>query len=154
RQRPDGSPHRSLRKGVMSHRSDSWIIEHTHNTARFFTENRHVSWMVLVFTVIAGIYGYNKMPQRKDPDIPIRVALAICNWPGVETVKVEQLVTRKIEEKCAENAWVSKITSTTRVGVSFVYIELKDNAPDTGKQFDDIKFKLDNIYDLPEGAGP
>src|SRR5262249_2457197 len=76
------------------------------------------------------------------------------NWPGVETVKVEQLVTRKIEEKCAENAWVSKITSTTRVGVSFVYIELKDNAPDTGKQFDDIKFKLDNIYDLPEGAGP
>jgi multidrug efflux pump subunit AcrB len=138
----------------MPHRPDRWLIENTHNTARFFTENRHVSWTVLIFTVFAGVFGYFRMPQSKDPDVPVRVALAICNWPGVETRKVEQLVTRKIEQKVAENVTVDKIESTTRIGASFVYITLKEDVEDTGKQFDDIKMRLDAIGDLPEGAGP
>ncbi len=95
------------------------------------------------------------MPQRKDPDIPVRVAVAICSWPGVATEKVEQLVTRKIEEKMAENITVKKIESTTRVGVSFVYVTLQDNIDETGKQFDDIKLKLDDLQNsLPDGVGP
>lgn len=139
----------------MAHKPDNWFIQNTHNTARFFTENRHISWMVLVATVVWGIFGYFKMPQRKDPDIPVRVAVAICSWPGVATEKVEQLVTRKIEEKMAENITVKKIESTTRVGVSFVYVTLQDNIDETGKQFDDIKLKLDDLQNsLPDGVGP
>lgn len=139
----------------MAHKPDNWFIQNTHNTARFFTENRHISWMVLVATVVWGIFGYFKMPQRKDPDIPVRVAVAICPWPGVATEKVEQLVTRKIEEKMAENITVKRIESTTRVGVSFVYVTLQDNFDDPGKQFDDIKLKLDDLQNsLPDGAGP
>jgi multidrug efflux pump subunit AcrB len=139
----------------MAHKTDNWFIQNTHNTARFFTENRHISWMVLVATVVWGIFGYFNMPQRKDPDIPVRVAVAICPWPGVRTEKVEQLVTRKIEEKMAENNTVKRIESTTRVGVSFVYVTLQDNIDETGKQFDDIKLKLDDLQDsLPDGAGP
>lgn len=139
----------------MAHKPDNWFIQNTHNTARFFTENRHISWMVLVATVVWGIFGYFKMPQRKDPDIPVRVAVAICSWPGVATEKVEQLVTRKIEEKMAENITVKRIESTTRVGVSFVYVTLQDNIDETGKQFDDIKLKLDDLQNsLPDGVGP
>lgn len=139
----------------MAHKPDNWFIQNTHNTARFFTENRHISWMVLVATVAWGIFGYFKMPQRKDPDIPVRVAVAICSWPGVVTEKVEQLVTRKIEEKMAENITVKRIESTTRVGVSFVYVTLQDNIEETGKQFDDIKLKLDGLQSsLPDGVGP
>jgi multidrug efflux pump subunit AcrB len=139
----------------MSHKTDNWLIEHTHNTARFFTENRHIAWMVLIATFVWGVFGYLNMPQRKDPDIPVRVAVAICPWPGVPTEKVEQLVTRKIEEKMAENTTVKKIESTTRVGVSFVYVTLQDDIEETGKQFDDIKLKLDDLQNsLPDGAGP
>jgi multidrug efflux pump subunit AcrB len=139
----------------MAHgHSDEWRIQNTHNTARFFTETRHVSWTVLVITVIAGVFGYFGMPQRKDPDVPVRMALAICPWPGVATEKVEQLVTRRIEETVAENTRVDRIESTTRVGVSFVYITLQDDFDDPGKEFDDIKLRLDDVRDLPEGAGP
>src|SRR5262245_34883075 len=139
----------------MSHlKSDDWHVQHTHNTARFFTENRHISWVALAATFLAGYLGYTSMPQRKDPDIPIRVALVICPWPAVETEKVEQLVTRRIEEVVAENTRVKRIESTTRVGVSFVYITMHENFPDVGKEFDDIKLRLDGIRDLPDGAGP
>jgi multidrug efflux pump subunit AcrB len=129
-------------------------IERTHNTARFFTETRHVSWVLLIGTILWGIYGYFSMPQRKDPDIPVRQALALCPWPGASAEKIEQLVTRRIEEKVAENVKVDKIESNTRTGITAVYITLVEGTRDTGKEFDDIKLKLDKITDLPDGAGP
>jgi multidrug efflux pump subunit AcrB len=138
----------------MAHKSDSWIIANVHNTARFFTENRHIAWMTLVATIIWGVLGYFRMPQRKDPDIPVKVALAICRWPGVEAVRVEQLVARRIEETMAENVTVKEITSTSRLGVAFVWVTLKDEVSDPAKELDDIKLRLDGIGDLPQGAGP
>jgi hypothetical protein len=94
------------------------------------------------------------MPQRKDPDIPVRQAVALCPWPGASAEKIEQLVTRKIEEKMAENVKVDKIESNTRTGTTAVYVTLTEGTLDTGKQFDDIKLRLDGIHDLPDGAGP
>ena len=35
-----------------------------------------------------------------------------------------------------------------------VIITLVEGLADTGKEFDDIKLKLDTIRDLPDGAGP
>ncbi|HEY7491142.1 MAG TPA: efflux RND transporter permease subunit, partial [Candidatus Tectomicrobia bacterium] len=139
----------------MAHgKSDADIIQTTHNTARFFVENRHISWVLLIAVCLWGIYGYYSMPQRKDPDIPVRVAVAITPWPGVSAEKIEQLVTKKIEEKMAENARVVKLESISRTNVSVVYVELDKRVTETGKEFDDIKLKLDSIRDLPDGAGP
>src|SRR4029453_6533718 len=90
------------------------LAERTHNTARFFTETRQVAWVLLIGTVLWGMYGYTKMPQRKDPDIPVRQALALCPWPGAGAEKIEQLVTRRIEEKVAENVKIDKIESNNR----------------------------------------
>jgi multidrug efflux pump subunit AcrB len=139
---------------MSDHHNESQRIERTHNTARFFTETRHVAWVLLVGTVLWGIYGYVQMPQRKDPDIPVRQALALCPWAGASAEKIEQLVTRRIEEKIAENVRVDKIESNTRTGITAVYITLVEGTRDTGKEFDDIKLKLDAINDLPDGAGP
>ena len=138
----------------MAHKSDDWQIANVHNTARFFTEHPHIAWMALVATLLWGIVGYLRMPQRKDPDIPVKVAMAICRWPGVEAVRVEQLVTRRIEETVAENVTVKEIKSTSRLGVSFVWVTLKDEVDDPAKEFDDIKLRLDGIEDLPQGAQP
>jgi multidrug efflux pump subunit AcrB len=138
----------------MAHRPDSWIIEHTHNTARFFTENRHIAWMVLIGTVIWGVFGYLKMPQRKDPEVPVKVALAICAWPGVDALRVEELVTRRIEEAIAENVHIDEIKSTTRLGVAFVYVTLKQEVDDPAKEFDDLALRLEGLTDLPDGTTP
>jgi multidrug efflux pump subunit AcrB len=139
---------------VAHGRSDEEIVRSTHNTARFFTETRHVAWVLLVFTVAWGVYGYFSMPQRKDPDIPIRDALVLCPWPGASAERIEQLVTRRIEEAISENAKVERITSSSRSSVAVVTIRLQKGLADVGKQFDDIALKLDKIDDLPEGAGP
>src|SRR5262249_31623349 len=109
---------------------------------------------LLIATCLWGVYGYNSMPQRKDPEVQVRTAVALTAWPGASAEKVEQLVTKKVEEKMAANSTVTEIKSISRTGLSVVYLDLDENLKETGKQLDDVKLKLDSIHDLPSGAGP
>src|SRR4026207_478037 len=139
----------------MSHgKSDQELINGKHNTARFFVEKRQVAWVLLILTCVWGVYGYFSMPQRKDPEVQVRTAVALGPWPGASAEKGEQLVTKKVEEQMAANAKVTKIESISRTSLAVVYLELDENLKETGKELDDIKLKLDGINDLPSGAGP
>ncbi len=132
------------------------------NTARFFTENRHVSWVLLIAVIVWGVYGYLNIPQRKDPDIPVRLAVAITPWPGVDALKVEELVTQAVERTAAESNAIHPATdrafgikSVTLPGVSIVQIQLDESIDDTEKAFNDINLKLNSLNSqLPQGAGP
>ena len=111
----------------MAHKTDTEIIATTHNTARFFTEHRQISVVALAAVFVWGWFGYTHMPKRKDPDIPVRVAVAMCAWPGVNAQQVEQLVTRPMEETIAQNKNIHPgtasdigIMSTSLPGLSIV----------------------------------
>jgi len=146
----------------MAHRSDQDRIEKTHNVPRFFVEHPQVSWMLLVGVLVWGWFGYHSMPQRKDPDIPVRVALAACSWPGATAQQVEQFVTRPIEDAVAENKTIHPgtaadygIRSISIPGYAYVYVQLAENVSDVKRQFSDINLKLSALNSqLPQGAGP
>ena len=140
----------------MSHKTEAELLSAKHNVARYWVETRAVGWVTLVAIVVLGILGYQAMPKRKDPFIKVRSAVAITAWPGASAEKVEEQVTRKVDEKIAQNADIEKIESTSRTGVSVVTVTLRDDVPirDISKAFDDIDLKLRSIRDLPEGAQP
>ena len=74
----------------MTHgRSDAEIIATTHNTARFFVENRHIAWVLLIATCVAGVFAYARMPKLKDPSFPMLYAAAVSQWPGVPAERIE-----------------------------------------------------------------
>jgi multidrug efflux pump subunit AcrB len=124
------------------------------NLSRYFVEHRQLAWVLLVSTLAWGLAGYTQMPKRKDPDIPVRVGLAVCPWPGITADRVEELITRKIEEAAAGNSKIEKIVSTSRDGVAVVLVHLHDSIADTVLQFADIGQRVTHIPDLPKGAGP
>jgi multidrug efflux pump subunit AcrB len=138
----------------MSHKTDAEIIRDTHNTSRFFVELPQIAWVLLIGTIIWGLYGYFTMPQRKDPEIPIKQALVITAWPGASAEKVEELVTRTVEKTIASNSNVARIESTSRSNVSTVTFTLADELTNIGPVLDDIGGRLQSIRDLPSGAGP
>ena len=117
-------------------------VKNNRNLARFFTHNRQIAWVALVVTLLWGVFGYVNMPKRKDPDIPVRIALAICPWPGISADKVEQLVTRKIEQAATGNSKVDRVESTTQDNVSVVTVRLLDNIQNTQQEFQDIGQRL------------
>lgn len=124
------------------------------NVARFFVNNRQIAWVALFATLAWGVFGYMNMPKRKDPDIPVRIALAITPWPGISADKVEQLVTRKVEQAITGNSKVDRVESTTQDNISVVQVRLLDSIKNTQQEFQDIGQRLNQITDLPEGAGP
>ena len=146
----------------MAYKSDQDRIEKTHNAPRFFVEHPQVSWVLLMGVLVWGWFGYHSMPQRKDPDIPVRVAVAFCPWPGATAQQVEQFVTRPIEDTVAENKTIHPgtasdygVRSVSLPGAAYVYVQLAENVSDVKRQFSDINLKLNALNSqLPQGAGP
>jgi multidrug efflux pump subunit AcrB len=145
---------------AQKHKSDAELIQTKHNTARFFTEHRQVALVLLVATFAWGWYGYVGMPKRKDPNIPVRVAVAQCPWPGATAEQVEQLITRPMEQTIAVNSTIKPpnptefgIRSQSFPGMAVVNIQLDDSVNDKQKEFSDINLKLNQLK-LPQGAGP
>src|SRR5712672_3029099 len=146
----------------MAYKNDQERIEKTHNAPRFFVEHPQVSWVLLMGVLIWGWFGYHSMPQRKDPDIPVRVAVAFCSWPGATAQQVEQFVTRPIEDAVAENKTIHPgtasdygVRSVSLPGAAYVYVQLAENVSDVKRQFSDINLKLNALnIQLPQGAGP
>lgn len=146
----------------MSHKSEAEYIASTHNTARFFVEHRQVGFVLLIAVLLWGWYGYMGMPKRKDPQIPVRVAVASTPWPGATAEEVEQLISRPVEQTLAQNPNIKPptpsdfgIRSLSFPGLSLAYVQLDDSVTDTKKQFADINLKLNALNSkLPQGAGP
>ncbi len=125
-----------------------------------------LAWAALVGVIVWGAYGYFQMPQRKDPDIPVRVAVVSCQWPGAAAQQVEQLITRPIEETVAQNKTIRQgtadaygIRSISLPGKSVVYLQLAQDSKDTRSakdmmvQFNDINLRLQGPAPrLPHGA--
>src|ERR1700690_2090847 len=126
----------------MAHRTDEDLIQHERNTARLFVENRQISWILLIATVVLGIYGYTQMPKRKDPDIPVRVASVTTQYPGGTAEQVEQLVTRPIESTIAQNPNIRAplggdfgIKSLSMPGISIVQAQISYTDRVSKKEF-------------------
>src|SRR6202167_5039277 len=144
----------------MAHLTDEERIRTIHNTSRYFVEHRQIAWASLIGVVLWGVYGYFSMPQRKDPEIPVRVAVPPCQWPGATAQEVEQLITRPIEQTIAQNKTIHPpsaadygIRSISLPGASFVYVQLSEETKDSREQFSDINLKLQGLGpQLPAGA--
>lgn len=131
------------------------------NVARFFVENPHVAWAMLILVFFWGYFGYQHMPKSKDPNIPVRIAMVVTPWPGHEALETEQLVTRQVEAKIAESEFLKQpddlsfsIQSLTLPGVSMVQVQLAPGV-DRDIAFNELARNLSTINDsLPDGAGP
>jgi multidrug efflux pump subunit AcrB len=128
-------------------------VDNDRNTMRYFVEKRQVAWVLLAGVIAWGVFGYLHMPQRKDPEMPVRLALAVARWPGMAPERIEELVTRPVEDRIAQNARITEIRSVTKQGVAYVYGTLDETVADTGRELDDLQLKVGSL-ELPEGALP
>ncbi|AWF81751.1 AcrB/AcrD/AcrF family protein [Microbulbifer sp. A4B17] len=132
---------------------------HRFNTARFFVDNPSISSALLVTILVWGVVSYLFMPKSKDPNIPVRIAVATTQWPGQDAMSVEELVTRQVEEAIAQSEYLHEpdprtfsIKSMTLNGVSLVQAQLAPKT-DVTKAFNDINLKLIDVQkQLPTGA--
>ncbi len=85
-----------------------------------------------------GIYSYNTMPRREDPEYTVRTCAVITSWPGAPAEKVEELLTYAIEEAIDSIEEVEHVRSTSTAGLSEIYVDaLETVSPEA----------IDNVWD-------
>ena len=113
--------------------------------------------IILIFVVFfGGIYVFLSYPKQEDPSIVIREAVVTAAFPGMSTQRVEDLITRKLEEKIREIPQVKEIKSDSKIGISILHVIVKDQYKDLVPIWQDLRNKMNDIRsELPNGTiGP
>jgi multidrug efflux pump subunit AcrB len=100
--------------------------------------------------VIAGLLAVFQIPKESSPDIKFGIISISTPYTGVNPTDIDSLITEKIEKEIKDIEGISKISSTSSVGVSSVTVELK-NGVETRDVMTDIKDRIDTIS-LPSEA--
>ncbi len=126
-----------------------------HLTA-FALNNKTVILFFTLLVLVAGPLSFSTHPSREDPEIAIRTAIVTARFSGMPPVRMENLVTRKIEEKLREIPEVEHIDSTVQNGFTIVRAIVYDRYSNMDPIWIDLRNKMDDVKaDLPEGTeGP
>ena len=126
------------------------------NITEFSLNTSRLTVLFLVLVVATGILTFLDYPKREDPSIVIRDAVVTARFAGMATERVENLITRRLEEKIREMPEVDEITSDSKTGVSIVHVKIHDRYDDLDRIWQSLRNKMsDVIPELPSGTvGP
>jgi multidrug efflux pump len=99
--------------------------------ATFLFRNPRILVLAILLIAVAGSLAFWAIPRMEDPLLTPRAATITTLLPGAEAKRVESLVTDKIEQELLEIEEIKEMSSTSRQGVSFIVIELRDDTTDS-----------------------
>ena len=115
------------------------------NLTRFAIENRVIVLAVTAVLLVYGLATFKTMPRREDPEIMIRAAVVITQWPGASAEKVEELVTDPLEKAIDQIDEVDEITSESRTGQSIITVELDETLAEIDQIWDEVRNKVTEV---------
>jgi multidrug efflux pump subunit AcrB len=111
--------------------------------------------MLAVVLMGYGAVSYLQLPAREDPKITVREAVVTTDFEGLAASRVEQLITKTIEEAVRRVAEIEEIRSVSMPGRSIVHAEVDDSFFDLEPIWDDLRQEVERAAaDLPDGASP
>ena len=123
---------------------------------RLAIEKNRIFWAALLVVLMSGMAAYRDMPRSEDPGFIIRTALVQTVFPGASPERVELLVTDKLEKVIQEIPELDFVFSTSKVGVSIIYVNIDERYTEMRPIWDKLRRKIDRARgELPEGViGP
>jgi multidrug efflux pump subunit AcrB len=91
---------------------------------RWSLKNPAVVFLVMALFAAWGLYNYSKMSRREDPEIEVALALVITIYPGAGADKVEEQVTKKLEDAIESMGDLKTVSSTSRPNLSVVFVQV------------------------------
>ena len=122
----------------------------------FALHKTRVALIVAVGILVGGAVTFLNYPSAEDPTITIRAAQVTARYPGMSARRVEDLITRKLEEKIREIPEVENIRSTSKAGLSIITVEVYDRYFDLKPIWQNLRNKMNDVKsELPGGTiGP
>jgi len=118
-------------------------------------EYRKPVFLVLILLLINGVFAYFTLPAQEDPTITIREAVVTTQFPGMAPDRVEQLITKKLEEEIRKIPEVKEIKSSSATGISTIHVKIYDRYFNLDDIWQDLRNKVNAVQSrLPQGTRP
>lgn len=124
----------------------------TPSIARFSVRQPVLVNLMALAIVVTGALVLSQMTREVFPIVPVGGASITTIMPGASAEEIEQLITARIEDQLADIEDVDVITSTSRDGYSFIWVELEASVTDTGRKVLEITNEVNRVTGLPESA--
>jgi multidrug efflux pump subunit AcrB len=92
-------------------------------------------FLIIAVLLVNGLFAYFTLPAQEDPTITIREAIVSTSFPGMAPDRIEQLITKKLEEEIRKIPEVKEIKSSSATGISIIHVKVYDRY-----------FNLDDIW--------
>jgi len=116
---------------------------------------RPVVLLITAVMIIYGVISYFSLPAREDPIIVVREAIVTSAYPGLPAERVEQLMTRPLEEALLSVNGIEEIRSTSADGRSIVYAKAYDHLDEIEQIWDEVEEAASAAAGrMPQGASP
>ncbi|MCZ8513415.1 efflux RND transporter permease subunit [Paenibacillus filicis] len=113
---------------------------------------RKVTLLFFVMAVVLGVVNITTLRQRENPEVDLTMAIVKTIYPGASPEKVEQFVTRPLEDKIKEMSDLSVVSSTSSANVSVIQVEVKSDT-DIKRAWDTLRQKVQSaVSDLPSDS--
>lgn len=123
------------------------------NLPRFALTHTSIIALFVVISVFAGIFNFDSMSRREDPEITIRDTIIVTSWPGASATLVDELITDVIKDVVVEIAEIVTVESESMVGLSIVQVTAGDKVTNVEQVWDDVRAKINSIRgQMPQGA--
>ena len=116
-------------------------------------ERNRVTVVAILTILIFGISTYIGMPRSEDPGFIVRTAVVTTQFPGASPERVEMLVTDKLEKVIQEIPELDFISSTSKVGISVIHVNVREEFKNMRPIWDKLRRKVEAARDeLPDGV--
>ncbi|AGI66738.1 RND/MFP-family efflux tansporter RND-component [Octadecabacter antarcticus 307] len=125
--------------------------------AKASVEKSLYTWIVILFALFGGMFGYLNVGKLEDPIFTLKSALVITAYPGATAAQVAMEVSEPIEAEIQQMGEIKTITSRNVPGVSIIEVEVGEqyDGEDLKQIWDDLRDRVDNARGLlPAGALP
>ena len=124
------------------------------NLTRIAINNDRTVLTLIGILFLFGLQSFFSLPKQQDPGFTIRAAVVSTRFDGASPERVEQLVTKRIEEKVQEMPELDFITSESLPGQSIIRVNFRESYTEMRPIFDDLRRKIGDIENqLPVGVG-
>ncbi|MEO0369558.1 MAG: efflux RND transporter permease subunit [Pseudomonadota bacterium] len=123
------------------------------NLTNYALDNDRTVLVLIIILFIFGLLAFLNLPKQQDPGFTIRMAVISTRFDGASPERVEQLVTKPIEEKVQEMPELDFVTSESLPGRSIIKASFKESYTEMRPIFDDLRRKVEDMQStLPAGA--
>ncbi|MDT0603102.1 efflux RND transporter permease subunit [Thalassotalea castellviae] len=124
------------------------------NITQIAFQYRKTVFLIVALLLINGVFAYFTLPAQEDPTITIREAVISTSFPGMAPERVEQLITKKLEEEVRKIPQVKEIKSLSTTGSSTIHVKIHDRYFNLDDIWQDVRNKAQAAHsNMPSGTG-